>query len=176
MKFEFDMKGLDGLLKTLESLPSEIVSKRGGPVKNALRKAANVIREEEVKRFKALVNERGWNETTGLLEKSIVVKRGRPPVDVKGERYIVTFKRSIYRKSIISQLRKLGKSGGGETVTVRKTAQLFEWGSSHQPPRKFILPSFHAKAGEAIEVFKDDLRKRIDAIVKKLSSQNKTRK
>lgn len=176
MKFEFDIKGMSGLLKTLESLPEEVVSKRGGPVKLALKKAAMVIRDEEAKRFSALVNQRGWNDTTGLLEKSIIVKRGRRDVDKKGEKYIVTFKRSIYSKSITSQFKKLGSSTSGETVTTRKTAQLFEYGSSHQPPRKFILPSFHAKAGEAIEVFKEDLARRIDIVVKKLAKQNKDRK
>ena len=176
MKFEFDIKGLSGMLKTLESLPAEIVSKRGGPVKLALKKAAYVIRDEESRRFQALVNQRGTNETTGLLNKSIIVKRGKVNLEGKGEKYIVTFKRSIYAKSIISQFRRLTSGGGGETVTTRKTAQLFEWGSSHQPPRKFIMPSFHAKAGEAIDVFKEDLKRRLDVIVTKLAKQNKNRK
>ena len=76
---------------------------------------------------------------------------------------------------LISNVRNIGKSAG-ETVTTRKTAQLFEYGSSHQPPRKFILPSFHAKAGEAMDVFKDDLKRRIDIVVNKLAKQNKSRK
>lgn len=176
MKFEFDIKGLSGLLKTLESLPEEIVSKRGGPVKLALKKAAYVIRDEESKRFQDLVNEKGTNETTGLLDKSIIVKRGRRDIESKGEKYLVTFKRLVYPKSVISQFKKLGSKGGGDTVTTRKTAQLFEYGSSHQPPRRFILTSFHAKAGEAIDVFKDDLRRRIDTVVNKLAKQNQGRK
>ena len=113
MKFEFDIKGLSGMLKTLESLPAEIVSKRGGPVKLALKKAAYVIRDEESRRFQALVNQRGTNETTGLLNKSIIVKRGKVNLEGKGEKYIVTFKRSIYAKSIISQFRRLTSGGGG---------------------------------------------------------------
>lgn len=169
MKFEFDIKGAKELIKTLESMPAELVSKRGGPVKLALKKAAMVIRDEESRRFMALVNEKGTNETTGLLNKSIIVKRGRMEPGVKGEKYIVTFKRSIYVKSLISATRKLGTAKSGETVTTRKTAQLFEWGSSHQPPRKFILPAFHAKAGEAMDVFKDDLKRRIDVILRKVS-------
>lgn len=176
MKFELDVKGLSGLLKTLQELPTEVVSKRGGPVKLALKKAAYVIRDEESKRFQALVNEKGTNETTGLLNKSIIVKRGRPQVGENGEKYIVTFKRYVYAKSVISQLKKLGKSGGGDTVTTRKTAQLFEWGSSHQPPRKFILPAFHAKAGEALDVFQSELKRRLDVIVTKLAKQNQNRK
>ena len=176
MKFEFDIKGLAGMLKTLESLPSEIVSKRGGPVKLALKKAAYVLRDEESKRFQALVNENGENDSTGLLNKSFIVKRGRPPIATQGERYIVTVKRNIYVKSIAAKFKKLGKSGKMETVTTRKTAQLFEYGSSHQPPRKFILPAFHAKAGEAVDVFQSELKRRLDAIVKKLARDNQNRK
>ena len=173
MKFEFDIKGTADLIKTLESLPVEVVSKRGGPVKLALKKAAMVIRDEESRRFNSLVNANGTNETTGLLNKSIIVKRGRMEPGTKGEKYIVTFKRSVYVKSLISAARKLGTAQSSETVTTRKTAQLFEWGSSHQPPRKFILPSFHAKAGEAMDVFKDDLKRRIDIIAKRIARRSK---
>lgn len=173
MKFEFDIKGTADLIKTLESLPTELVTKRGGPVKLALKKAAMVIRDEESRRFNTLVNQNGTNETTGLLNKSIIVKRGRMEPGVKGEKYIVTFKRSVYVKSLISAVRKLGTGQKSDTVTTRKTAQLFEWGSSHQPPRKFILPSFHAKAGEAMDVFKDDLKRRIDIIAKRVAKRSK---
>ena len=172
MKYEFDVKGLSGMLKTLESLPAAIVSKRGGPIKLALKKAAYVIRDEEERRFMALVNQNGANETTGLLKGSFIVKRGKYRIEGKGEKYIVTVKRKVYRKSLASNIRKLG-SGKLDITTTLKTAQLFEWGSSHQPPRKFILPSFHAKAGEAVDVFKEDLGRRIDATVKQLARQNK---
>ena len=171
MKFEFDVQGLSGMLKTLESLPAEIVSRRGGPIKLALKKAAYVIRDEEERRFLALVNQNKTNETTGLLKGSFIVKRGRYSIDGKGEKYIVTVKRKVYSRSLVSNIKKLG-SGKVDVTTTLKTAQLFEWGSSHQPPRKFILPSFHAKAGEAVEVFKSELGRRIDVIVKKLAKQN----
>ena len=171
MKFEFDVQGLSGMLKTLESLPAEIVSRRGGPIKLALKKAAYVIRDEEERRFLALVNQNKNNETTGLLKGSFIVKRGRYSIDGKGEKYIVTVKRKVYNRSLVSNIKKLG-SGKVDVTTTLKTAQLFEWGSSHQPPRKFILPSFHAKAGEAVEVFKSELGRRIDVIVKKLAKQN----
>lgn len=171
MKFEFDVQGLSGMLKTLELLPAEIVSRRGGPIKLALKKAAYVIRDEEERRFLSLVNQNKTNETTGLLKGSFIVKRGRYSIDGKGEKYIVTVKRKIYSRSLTSNIKKLG-SGKVDVTTTLKTAQLFEWGSSHQPPRKFILPSFHAKAGEAVEVFKSELGRRIDVIVKKLAKQN----
>ena len=171
MKFEFDIKGLNGILNTLNSLPSEIVSKKGGPVRMALRKGAKVIRDEELLRFKALVDQYGEPDSTGLLEKSIVVKRAKmPSMAIKGERVIISFRRNIYPKSIATKLKNIGTSK--DTVTTRKTAHLFEYGSSHQPPRKFIYPSFTAKAGEAVDVIKNDLKLRINEIIKKISKQN----
>lgn len=165
MKFEFNLTGGADLIKALHALPAELVSNKGGPVKLALRKAALVIRDEEVRRFAALVSHDPKN--TGLLKKSIIVKRGRMPPGVKGEKYIVTFKRNVYMKSVVSQARKINTSKSSDVVTTRKTAQLFEWGSSHQPPRKFILPAFHAKAGEAMDVLMSDLKRRIEQISRK---------
>lgn len=177
MKYELDIKGLDGVLKTLESLPAEIVSKAGGPVKNALRKGAKIFREEELTRFKQLVNQNGENDTTGLLEKSIIIKRSRPnQIGAKGERYIVTFAKNIYFKSLARKIKALSKGNKSETVTVLKTAQLFEYGSSHQPPRKFIYPAFTSKAGEVMDVIRDDVKNRVDSLVRKLAKQNKTGK
>lgn len=173
MKFEFDIKGLNGILKTLQSLPEAVVSKRGGPVRMALRTGAKIFRDEEIRRFKALVDQYGPPDSTGLLERSIIVKRARMPnVGEKGERVIVSFRRNIYPKSVAAKFKKLGSNV--DTVTVRKTAHLFEYGSSHQPPRKFIYPTFTSKAGEVVDVIQADLKKRIDVIVKQLAKQNKS--
>lgn len=171
MKYEFKTHGFSELGKKLMALPAEIVSKRGGPVKLALRKAAMVIRDEEARRFQALVS--GDPENTGLLNRSIIVKRGRVNPGFKGEKYIITFKRYVYLKSLRSNIKKLETGGKMDTVTTRKTAQLFEWGSSHQPPRKFILPSFHAKAGEAMDVLREELTRRIALIEKQMSRSAK---
>ena len=40
-----EVSGIDGVLDTLKSLPAEVVSKRGGPVKLALAKGARLLRE-----------------------------------------------------------------------------------------------------------------------------------
>ena len=167
MKYEFDVKGASELVKRLEALPSELVSKRGGPVRLALRKAAMIIRDEESRRFRGL--ESGDPQNQGLLDRSIIARRARPPFGTFGEAYIVTFRRLIYIKSIAARIKNLGGHKKIDEVTTRKTAQLFEWGSSHQPPRKFILPSFHAKAGEAMDMIISDLKRRIDIIDKKQS-------
>ncbi len=40
---EVKISGIDGVLALLQQLPAEVVSKKGGPVKAALRKGARVI-------------------------------------------------------------------------------------------------------------------------------------
>lgn len=50
MKVVTKMEGLEGVLATLKSLPPELVSKGGGPVRFAVRKAANIIRDEARRR------------------------------------------------------------------------------------------------------------------------------
>jgi len=167
MKYEFNLKGASELVKMLHELPAELVSKNGGPVKLALRKAAKVIRDEESRRFQALNSHDPAN--TGLLDRSIIVKRGRVDPGFKGEKMIVTFKRYVYLKSFLSNVKKLGTAAKMDTVTTRKTAQIFEYGSSHQPPRPFIRPSFQAKAGEATDVFISDLKRRIELLNKRVA-------
>ena len=50
MKVEFKLQGVDGVLATLQSLPAEVVSKRGGPVKAALRKVVGGAGDPETAR------------------------------------------------------------------------------------------------------------------------------
>lgn len=155
MKTTIKVGGLDTALDMLMRLPENVVSKRGGPVKLALKKGAILIRNEEKARLSALLNEMGRDETTGLLYKNIIASRGKKPTNFRGERYIVRVKRKLYTKN------------GGKPVTTLKTAQIFEYGSEKQQPRQFIRPAFASKAEEAIRVIRDDLLKRIDRLVNK---------
>lgn len=166
MKVEFSILGLDGVLETLKALPPSIVSKRGGPVRFALRKGANVIAKQQRINLQSMIkgtNDEGVKISTGRLLSSIVVTRGKPIFGENGERYLIRIKNSTYRIA------------GGKHVTTLKTAQIFEYGAVHQPPRPFIRNAFNAKATEAIFVTTDDLKKRIDKIVKQLSAKNRRR-
>ncbi len=167
MKIEMNVQGLNGVLDTLQSLPAELVSKRGGPVKLALAKAARVIQAQAKTNLKASIALNG-DVSTGLLEKNIVVTRGKEPTGTKGERYLVRVRRKAYDGDKLGKRQKAGKR-----VTTHKTASLLEYGSSHQPATPWIRPAVKQKGAEAINVFTDDLNKRIDATVKKLAQQNK---
>jgi HK97 gp10 family phage protein len=159
MKVEVKLSGLDGVLDTLKKLPPDVVSKRGGPVKAALRKGALVIfKAAQANLYRATADiGTGDDKGTGLLLKNLVVTRGKEPTGTKGERYLVRVRRKAYTD------RK------GKTVTTLVSANLLEYGSSKQPAEPWLRPAFNAKAGEAIKTIETELLKGVDRIVKKLS-------
>lgn len=151
--------GIDGVLDTLKSLPKEVVSKRGGPVKLALAKGARFLRDLERQKFQQMSHPD--EEDTGLLLGSIISSRGKF-AGGRGEKYVVRIKRKSYNRK-------------GRAVTTLKTAQIFEYGSINQPPRPFIRQTFAEGKERALGIVTDDLVKRVDAAVKKLSAKNKAR-
>lgn len=165
LKVEMQLHGLDGVLEVLQRLPAEVVSKRGGPVRAALRKGSNVILKQEKVNLQGVMGHQDGAETvaaTGFLLKSLVTRRGKPPPGGNGERYIVGPKRKVYPRK-----------GGGKPVTTTKTAAFLEYGTSKQPAEPFIRPAFAAKAAQAITTVETELVKAIDKIAAKLLTQNK---
>jgi len=155
---EIKLTGLDGVLDLLKSLPPEVVSKKGGPVKNALRNGARVIHREAAlnlaRSTDALTQDDA--DSTGLLQKNLVVTRGKEPIGTKGERYLVRVRRKSYQRK-------------GKPVTTLKTAHLLEYGSSQQPAEPWLRPAFAAKAAEAIKTIERDLLTSLNLIVRKLA-------
>lgn len=80
MKVEVKLSGVDGVLDLLKSLPPEVVSKRGGPVKLALAKGARLIRDAARQNLRAAIAENG-DESTGLLLQNVISSRGKPPAE-----------------------------------------------------------------------------------------------
>ncbi len=163
MKVDVDLQGLNGVLETLKSLPPEIVSKRGGPVKSALRKGALVIfKQAKANLEKSVSNasEDGKRYSTGLLLQNLVVTRGKEPIGTKGERYLVRVRRKSYNRK-------------GKRFTTLASANLLEYGSSKQNPEPWLRPAFASKAMQSISTIERELIKNIDRVVKKLAQQNK---
>lgn len=154
------LEGMDNVLDMLHQLPAEVVSKRGGPVRAALRKGAKVIQVQEIANLNAATA--NGSTSTGLLAKNVVVTRGKPPTDGKGERFLVRIKRKGYPN------RSSGKGKKLAGVTTLKSAQLLEYGSSHQPAESFIRPAFKSKAAEAITTTTTSLAAAIDRIAQRL--------
>jgi len=155
---EVNLQGVDGVLKTLQSLPAEVVSKRGGPVKLALAKGARLLRNEVKKNLQRNIK---TDDSTGLLGKNIISSRGKQPYGTKGERYLVRVKRKVYSDK------------QGKPVTTLKTANIMEYGSNKQPAQPFIRPAAVSKATETISVVTKDLIRRIEKVTKDLARKNK---
>lgn len=166
MKVEVKMTGLDGVLGVLRKLPPEVVSKRGGPVRAALRKGALVIQQQAKANLQAVTADAtsaAARYSTGLLEKNLVITRGKKPSGSNGERFLVRVRAKRYQE------RKDGDTG--KPVTTRKTASLLEYGSSQQQPEPWLRPAFEAKKQEALGAVETELKKSIDRIVKKLAKK-----
>lgn len=150
------LKGVDDLLRKLKALPPEIVSKRGGPVKSALRKGAKVIADQAIENITQIANgpdESGY-VSTGTLAKSVAVSRDpRPQRSGANERYRV-------------HLRKRTYPDGTKTVA---TGRYLEFGTEQRPPTPWLLPAFMSKRQEALDTVISELGKSIDRIIKKLS-------
>lgn len=160
MKIEMHLSGMEGVLATLRQLPAEVVSKRGGPVKLALAKGARLIRDEARKNAERAIAE-GGDRSVGLLVPNIISSRGKAPIGGKGERYLVRVKRKTY------------PDRSGKPVTTLQTANLLEYGSSHQPATPWLRPAVMLKGQQAVDVITQDLARRLDLTVKKLAAQNK---
>lgn len=171
MKVEIALTGVEGVLATLQSLPAEVVSKRGGPVKAALRKGALVILKQEKANLQAVMGHQvngQQRQSTGLLLKNLIASRGKAPADGNGERYLVRVKRKTYT------LGDNGRARGGKGITTTiANAQRLEYGTSRQPAESFIRTAFNSRAQEAIGVIEKELVKGIDRVVNRLASQNK---
>lgn len=164
MKVEMNLTGLDGVMETLRGLPPELASKRGGPVRAALRKGALVIHRQAVANLQAVTanaTTTGERESTGLLKANVVVTRGKEPRGTKGERYLVRVRRKAY------------PNRAGKTVTTLAAGQLLEYGSSKQPAEPWLRPAFEGRAREAINTVERELAAAVDRIVQKLARQNR---
>ena len=158
------IEGLEGVLKTLKQLPRELVSKRGGPVRSALRKASKILADEMKANIEKIIDEpniSGNNYNTGLLLKNIVITRSSKMRE-KGERFIVRVRRKPYPKV----------SDDAKTVTTSRVASLLESGTERRRPMPWARPAFDAKKHQVIPLFVSELNRHLTRIVNKLAKQN----
>lgn len=156
MKTEMHLHGMDDVLELLRSLPPEIVARRGGPVRAALRKAAGVIHRQALANLRAntaATSDGARRTSIGHLEKQVVVTRGKEPFGGRGERYLVRVRRKAYpNRSDVSTL---------------KTAQLLEYGSSQQPAEPWLRPAVVARGQEAINAATRELVAAVERAARK---------
>lgn len=157
--------GLEGVLKTLRELPPELVSKHGGPVRSALRKASLLMVNEMKANIQKIVDEPnigGRDRSTGLLKDNIVTTRTSSRMKQKGEQYRARVRRKVYPKI-----------GNEKTVTTAQVGALLEAGTEKRRPMPWARPAFEAKKGEVIPLFTLELNKSLTRIVNKLARKNK---
>jgi len=185
MKVEMKLAGLEGVLSTLQQLPAEVVSKKGGPVKAALRKGALVILNEAKRNLAVAIaqpGKSGITESTGFTEKNVVMRR-KVPNGINGERYIITVTPKAHptggtyrrksRRSGASNRKERGRKLNA--ITANAIAFFLEYGTSKQAATPWLRPAFKTKAAESISTIERELVKGIDRIVKKLAAANKGR-
>ncbi|MCS3807805.1 hypothetical protein [Xanthomonas sp. 4461] len=158
MRVELNIQGVDGVLGVLQSLPAEVVSKRGGPVKLALAKGARLLRDRAKENLKRQITNAGA-DSTGTTVKAVIASRGKAPTDSKGERYLVRVKRVSFINA------------KGSHTSARRAAQLMEYGSALQPARPWLRPAVQQHGAQVIDVVTKDLLKRLDQITQKLAQQ-----
>ena len=172
-----EITGLDEVLRRLRALGPE-ASKRGGPVRAAVRKGAVVIQKQakaNIEQFVAKPNTGGWpDESTGLMAKSVKpIRMKAKRSGEKGESYLVTIPRKI--RYPISDRTPSG-------IPVASVAKLHEYGHTFTPKSgpmagramkipesKWMRNAFHAKKDEAAKVMTDEVLKGIARLEKKLA-------
>lgn len=165
---ETKMTGLDGVLELLQKLPAEVVSKRGGPVRRAVRKGAVLIREEAKAQMIARGNSPGKTEinyATGFTAGHIIIKRTKL-TKIKGERFVVTVRPAVHPG---------GRKFRGKPLKANDVAFMLEAGTSKQPAEPWLRPAFAIKREEAAQLMVTELRTSLDRIVKKLAKRNPRR-
>lgn len=164
------LTGLDGVLRMLQELPPEVVSKRGGPVRAALRRGALVI----LKQAKLNVP-----VDSGALRDALIVIRGKPPAGTNGERYLIRVGGVSMRQYVKN---KYNIRKGRATQSTSKSYEVedlpavygrfLEYGTSKMAAQPWARPAFAAKAAEAISVTEQELLRAIDRISRKLARQS----
>jgi hypothetical protein len=160
IRTEVKLTGVEGVLDTLQSLPLEVVTKRGGPVKLSLALGARILRGYAKQNLRASIARNG-ERSTGELEKRVIASRGKAPFGGKGERYLVRVKKRDYINA------------DGVKTNPLMTANLLEWGSSHQPATPWLRPAVQMHGQEVIDKVSADLVRRIQQTVRKLAMKNK---
>lgn len=166
---DIEISGLDGVLEMLKSLPVDVVAKRGGPVRAALRKAAVIIQKEAQKNIRQIVAEPNRDgkpsKSTGSLEKAVTVGRGKYLGGVNGERYLVWLPK--VKRKYANTRDNVRKHRVGKTYLVESPqfyGRFLEYGTSKMQKKPWLRPAAIDKGDYAVAVARDDLLKRIDKI------------
>jgi hypothetical protein len=172
VKLEFDIQGLDGALEMLKSLPPEVVSKNGGPVRVALRKAATMLAKQAQANFVSAVAQAGKSgitDSSGFTAAQIKAKRGRKmPRGIRGERQLVTVRYVLHPSGNKFRNRPVRAN---DIAFIMEHGSKMENGTSRQPATPWLRPAYESKRGEAVAIVQRELPLAIQRVVKRLAKQ-----
>lgn len=146
------IEGADKLLAALRALPKELQQGGGNAVRNSVRKAANLVKDQVVQNLDAIIaqpNQDGREESTGFLRENIKVTRGKIP---NGERFSV---------------RISGKRYPGHDATAVQVGRQLEYGTEKREALPYMRPAFEQTKEAAAMLMVNELEKRIAAIWKR---------
>jgi HK97 gp10 family phage protein len=150
--------GLVEVQKMLTALPHELKAQGGAAVRNALRKAARVLLVQAKANLQQIIDtpnvDGETSKTTGLLQKNVVVSRGRPTAGT-GEVMLVRVRKKSY------------PAERGARVSTLRVGSLLEQGTEKRQPMPWMRPAFDTKKEEAVAVFTDDVLKRLRRVYAK---------
>jgi HK97 gp10 family phage protein len=156
--------GLEQTIKNLRALPRELGSKGGGPVRRALAKATQIIRDDAERRAPFL---------TGNLKQNVYMYRDRnPQASGATERYLVMVrakKRKYGDTTLNRRLRRVGKS-----YNTRGDAfywWFLEFGTSKMPAQPYMRPAFETNKHAAVDLFGRSLFEDVQRLVSKMRKQ-----
>lgn len=176
-----EIEGLGELLRTLQALPKEIVSVKGGPVRVGLRAAGKVWQraaQANIDRIVAEPNKDGRpSVSSGTLKKAVIVSRDPNPHRSKAnERVLVRLRKKdrapngqsvhAYGGSLeFGSIRQ--RNAKGKRMTARQKLAYLEHGGESVQAKPWLRPVVPEKSAEALNVFIAETRKAIDRAVKK---------
>lgn len=174
MKAQMRLQGVDNIVQTLNALPPEVVSKRGGPVKLALAKGARLVRNQARTNILIGVASRG-NVNTGLLAKNVIVSRARQgPQGTKGERYLVRVRPRVAHYVGNRRNVRLGRAGKAYlTQGPVYYGKPLEYGTSKMPAYPWLRPAIQQKGQTAIRTITQDLDTRVQKIILQLKQKHR---
>lgn len=156
---QIKVEGLAELAKALKALPPEIAGKNGGPLRKAIGRAAVVIRDDARRRAPV--------DTGNLRDNIIAVRKRRTPNGNEGYFVEVRRKRRKYANTRANR-RKKRAGMNYETMGEAYYGMFVELGTAKSPAQPFLRPAFESKKVEAVETFRVEFAKAIDAAAKKV--------
>ena len=172
-RIDIEIAGLNGVLDMLSALPKEIVSKKGGPVRKALRKAAVIIQKEAQNNIQKIIDEPNKDgrptKSTGALKNAVTVARGKYLGGGLGERFLVWVPKKSKKYANTKANVRSGKAGGTYLAeSPQFYGRFLEYGTSKMSAKKWLRPAFEAKRDQATATAVKSLTDEIEKISQKL--------